>query len=121
MTGSTDATPTVLDRIDFGLRRVERWTALIAGAFVMVITAFGVAEVVMRKLFNAPIFGQIDFVAQSMVPVALLGEPTVYPVPAATVSVTVSSGSTVPSTVGLMVTVAVVAPAGMVTVATLPV
>ena len=73
MTGSTDATPTVLDRIDFGLRRVERWTALIAGAFVMVITAFGVAEVVMRKLFNAPIFGQIDFVAQSMVPVALLG------------------------------------------------
>ena len=73
MTGSTDATPTVLDRIDFGLRRVERWTALIAGAFVMVITAFGVAEVVMRKLFNAPIFWQIDFVAQSMVPVALLG------------------------------------------------
>ncbi|MCC0056220.1 MAG: TRAP transporter small permease [Rhodobiaceae bacterium] len=30
-------------------------------------------EVLLRKLLNAPIFGQVDFVEQLMVPVALLG------------------------------------------------
>jgi hypothetical protein len=56
-----------------------------------------------------------------IVPVAALGEPTPYPLPEATVRITVSSGSTVASTVGSIVTVAVEFPAAKVTLPFVPV
>jgi hypothetical protein len=51
-----------------------------------------------------------------MVPVAVVGAATLYPVPAATVRMTVSLASTVLSAVGSTVTVAVELPAANVTV-----
>ena len=51
-----------------------------------------------------------------MVPVAVLGAPTLYPVPAVTVKITVSSSSAAPSAVGSTVTIAVELPARKVTV-----
>ncbi len=61
----------------------------------------------------------IEIVAVSslvIVPVASNDEPTSYPVPDVTVSVTVSFNSTVLSSVGLIVTMAVLDPARNVTV-----
>ena len=51
-----------------------------------------------------------------MVPVAELGEPNKYPVPAMTVNIAVSLGSTLVSLTGSSVTVAVVAPGAKITV-----
>lgn len=52
---------------------LERFLALIGGICILLIVALGLGEVLLRKLLNAPIFGQVDFVEQLMVPVALLG------------------------------------------------
>ncbi len=49
----------------------------------------------------------------TMVPVALLGEPTTYPLPALRVITTVSSGSDVASAVGSMTMLPLVCPAGI--------
>ncbi|MCJ7873187.1 TRAP transporter small permease [Phaeobacter sp. J2-8] len=62
----------MLDKLDKALMRIEYATAWIAGLTIFVIMLLVTAEVLMRRLFNAPIAGQIDFISMSMVTFSLL-------------------------------------------------
>ncbi|MAZ01505.1 MAG: C4-dicarboxylate ABC transporter substrate-binding protein [Sneathiella sp.] len=55
------------------LRQVENLFAILAGVVVLVIMALGVAEVIGRSAFRAPIHGSLDMVEQLMVVVAAFG------------------------------------------------
>jgi len=55
------------------LRQVEWLFAILAGGVVLVIMALGVAEVIGRSAFRAPIHGSLDMVEQLMVVVAAFG------------------------------------------------
>lgn len=57
------------DRI---LSRVELATAVVAGLVIFFVMWVGVAEIVLRKGFNAPLYGQLDLIEQTMALYAIL-------------------------------------------------
>ena len=61
-----------LDRIDRALGRVENAFNLFAGGLVFALMLLGVAQILLRVAFDAPIFGYIDIVEVSMVGFAVL-------------------------------------------------
>ena len=61
-----------LDRADRLLGRLENALNLFAGGLIFALMLLGVAQIVLRTAFDAPIFGYIDIVEVSMVGFALL-------------------------------------------------
>jgi len=62
----------VLERFDRTLGRVEDIFNLVAAGFIFGLMFLGIAQVLGRRLFNAPISGYIDFVELSMATFAFL-------------------------------------------------
>jgi C4-dicarboxylate transporter, DctQ subunit len=62
----------VIDRADRVLAMVELAFAAIAGLVIFVLMFAGVAEILMRRLYNAPIYGHLDTVEQSMITFTVL-------------------------------------------------
>lgn len=62
----------VLSKLDKYLAQVENALNLIAGVLIGALMVFGVTQIVMRTVFNSPIFGYIDIVEVSMVGFAVL-------------------------------------------------
>ncbi len=62
----------LLDRLDRALQVVEFATAVIGGVVIFGVMWIGVAEMVMRKAFNAPLYGQLDLIEQTMATYTLL-------------------------------------------------
>ena len=62
----------LLDRLDRALQVVEFATAVIGGVVIFCVMWVGVAEMIMRKAFNAPLYGQLDLIEQSMATYTLL-------------------------------------------------
>ena len=61
-----------LDRADRALGLIENGLNLCAGALIFALMLLGVAQIVLRTVFDAPIFGYIDIVEVSMVGFAVL-------------------------------------------------
>lgn len=61
-----------LAKLDALVSRVENAFNLVAGCLIFALMAFGVLQIVMRTVFNAPIWGFIDIVELSMVGFAVL-------------------------------------------------
>lgn len=61
-----------LDRLDRALQVVEFATAVVGGVVIFGVMWVGVAEIVLRKAFNAPLYGQLDLIEQSMATYTLL-------------------------------------------------
>lgn len=61
-----------LDKADRVLGLIENGLNLCAGALIFALMLLGVAQIVLRTVFNAPIFGYIDVVEVSMVGFAVL-------------------------------------------------
>lgn len=61
-----------LDRLDRGLQVVEFVTAVVAGVVIFGVMWVGVAEIFLRKGFNSPLYGQLDFIEQTMALYTLL-------------------------------------------------
>lgn len=61
-----------LDRLDRALQGVEFVTAVIGGVVIFGVMWIGVAEIVLRKVFNAPLYGQLDLIEQTMATYTLL-------------------------------------------------
>lgn len=68
----TDSFGDRLSWIDQALGRVEGGLNLLAGILVFALMFLGVAQVILRTVFRAPIFGYIDLVEVSMVGFAVL-------------------------------------------------
>jgi len=62
----------VLDSADRLLRYVEFATVVIAGIVIFLVMWVGVAEIFSRKLFNFPLYGQLDIIELTMSSYALL-------------------------------------------------
>ena len=62
----------VLAAADRVLRAAEYVTVLIAGAVIFFVMWVGVAEIFSRKLFNFPLYGQLDLIEQTMATYAIL-------------------------------------------------
>ncbi len=62
----------LLNRLDRMLYGVEVGTAVIGGGVIFIIMWVGVAEIFLRKVFNSPLFGQLDFIEQTMCTYTLL-------------------------------------------------
>lgn len=62
-----------LSRFHLLLGRVETWFNLVAAMFIFGLMFLGVAQVLGRRLFNAPMTGYIDFVEISIATFAFLG------------------------------------------------
>ncbi|SNT01990.1 TRAP transporter small permease subunit [Tropicimonas sediminicola] len=62
----------MLEKLDKALMRVEYLTAWLGGLTIFVIMLLVTTEVLMRRLFNAPIQGQIDFIQMAMVTFSVL-------------------------------------------------
>ena len=69
---ASDPLGRTLDRADRWLGTVENGLNLVAGALIFALMLLGVAQIVMRTVFSAPIFGYIDIVEVSMVGFAVL-------------------------------------------------
>lgn len=67
-----DAFGRLLERADRWLGRVENALNLVAGVLIFALMLLGVAQIVLRTVFDAPIFGYIDIVEVSMVGFAVL-------------------------------------------------
>ena len=61
-----------LDRADRFLGLIENGLNLCAGGLIFALMLLGVAQIVLRTVFDAPIFGYIDIVEVSMVGFAIL-------------------------------------------------
>ena len=61
-----------LDRLDRGLQVVEFVSAVVAGVVIFGVMWVGVAEIFLRKGFNSPLYGQLDFIEQTMALYTLL-------------------------------------------------
>jgi TRAP-type C4-dicarboxylate transport system permease small subunit len=61
-----------LDRLDRGLQAVEFVSAVVAGVVIFGVMWVGVAEIFLRKGFNSPLYGQLDFIEQTMALYTLL-------------------------------------------------
>jgi len=57
---------------DRALAKVELATAIVAGLVIFFVMWVGVAEILLRKLFNAPLYGQLDLIEQTMALYAIL-------------------------------------------------
>ena len=68
----SDAFSRGLARADGWLARVENRLNLLAGLLIFALMLLGVAQIALRTLFRAPIFGYIDLVEVSMVGFAVL-------------------------------------------------
>lgn len=68
-----DQQGSLLRTIDRGLSRVEDWFNDFAGLVIFALMFVTMAEVLGRKLFNAPLPGTIDIIELSMVSFAFLG------------------------------------------------
>ena len=68
-TGPGAAALGAADRV---LRQVEFATVLIAGAVIFFVMWVGVAEIFSRKLFNYPLYGQLDIIELTMSSYAIL-------------------------------------------------
>ena len=68
----TDSFGDRLSWIDQALGRVEGGLNLLAGILVFALMFLGVAQIILRTVFRAPIFGYIDLVEVSMVGFAVL-------------------------------------------------
>ena len=53
--------------------RSLRWLALAAGALILLLTFYTVADVIMRYVFNAPFRGSLEFTQFSMAAIVFLG------------------------------------------------
>lgn len=62
----------VLRLLDRLLGSIEFLTALIAGITIFIVMWIGVTEIFMRKLFNSPLYGQLDLIEQTMALYTLL-------------------------------------------------
>ncbi|MDE0348872.1 MAG: TRAP transporter small permease [Gammaproteobacteria bacterium] len=62
----------LLDRADRLLGRVENGLNLLAGVLIFALMLLGVVQIVLRTVFDAPIFGYIDVVEVAMVGFAVL-------------------------------------------------
>ena len=62
----------LLDRLDRALQVVEFATAVVGGVVIFGVMWIGVAEMIMRKAFNAPLYGQLDLIEQTMAAYTLL-------------------------------------------------
>lgn len=62
----------VLDRLDRALQVVEFATAVVGGVVIFGVMWVGVAEIFLRKAFNAPLYGQLDLIEQTMATYTLL-------------------------------------------------
>lgn len=51
---------------------MELATAVVAGVVIFVVMCVGMTEIVSRKLFNAPLYGQLDAIEQTMALYAIL-------------------------------------------------
>ena len=67
-----DRTGLALVAADRLLRPIEFATIVIAGAVIFLVMWIGVAEIFSRKLFNFPLYGQLDLVELTMSSYALL-------------------------------------------------
>ena len=74
MPDSTDARMggRLLRALDRALMVVETTTAAIGGLVIFAVMFVGVAEILLRKLFNSPLYGQLDLVEQTMSAYAIL-------------------------------------------------
>lgn len=61
-----------LDRLDRALQVVEFATAVVGGVVIFGVMWVGVAEIFLRKAFNAPLYGQLDLIEQTMATYTLL-------------------------------------------------
>ncbi len=61
-----------LDRLDRALQVVEFATAVLGGVVIFGVMWVGVAEIFLRKAFNAPLYGQLDLIEQTMATYTLL-------------------------------------------------
>lgn len=68
----TDLFGRLLDRADRLLGGVENGLNLLAGLLIFALMLLGVVQIVLRTVFEAPIFGYIDVVEVSMVGFAVL-------------------------------------------------
>jgi len=59
----------VADRV---LMKVEFASAVVAGVVIFLVMLVGVAEIILRKGFNSPLYGQLDLIEQTMVTYAIL-------------------------------------------------
>jgi len=76
MTHATTSPPNgagALGTVDRAMHAIEKFTALISGFGIFGLMLIGVAHIVGRKLFNAPIFGYIDIVEIAMSALVFLG------------------------------------------------
>ena len=62
----------VLDRLDRGLQVVELASAIVGGVMIFAVMWIGVAEIFLRKVFNSPLYGQLDLIEQTMALYTLL-------------------------------------------------
>lgn len=69
---SADLGGPLLDRLDRALQQVEYVTALVGGVTIFAVMWVGVAEIFLRKLFNSPLYGQLDLIEQTMALYTLL-------------------------------------------------
>jgi C4-dicarboxylate transporter DctQ subunit len=67
--GRAAAALAMADRL---LRPVEFATVVVAGAVIFCVMWVGVVEIFSRKLFNFPLYGQLDLIEQTMVAYAIL-------------------------------------------------
>jgi TRAP-type C4-dicarboxylate transport system permease small subunit len=61
-----------LGRLDRTLQTVEFATAVVGGVVIFGVMWVGVAEIFLRKVFNAPLYGQLDLIEQTMATYTLL-------------------------------------------------
>jgi len=62
----------LIARLDAALIEVERLTAFVGGLTIFVLMVLVTANVVLRRLFNAPVQGVVDIVTMSMVTFGVL-------------------------------------------------
>jgi TRAP-type C4-dicarboxylate transport system permease small subunit len=62
----------VLRALDRALLTVETATAIIGGLVIFAVMFVGVAEILLRKLFNHPLYGQLDLIELTMSSYAVL-------------------------------------------------
>lgn len=61
-----------LYRLDRTVQHVEFTTAIIGGFVIFGMMLLGVAEIFLRKVFNSPLYGQLDLIEMTMVSYATL-------------------------------------------------
>jgi TRAP-type C4-dicarboxylate transport system permease small subunit len=61
-----------LDRADRSLQVIELATAIVGGVAIFAVMWLGVAEITLRRLFNSPLYGQLDAIEQTMALYTLL-------------------------------------------------